>query len=528
MRVQRAGIANRNRGQGRSARYSSTRSLQPSEGCAAVIALTLFLGGLGGTIATDSTARPRQPEPVRESESVQSSLATEWYGGNKVVSGEALVKVRDSRARQRMIRRAGEARGSSERMVSQVGGADSNWFLVRSAGTAKSLIETLSTQQDFIHVEPNSVISFNAEPNDDSFVNHKLWGLQNLGQCLNGEWGTPGVDINAVQAWDVSRDSSAIVVGVVDSGMDLGHEDLKDNLFCAPERFVTTIGGKRVVCEKGSHGFNAVKGTCVDSDLGPTLNHGTWVSGIIGARGNNSIGVVGVNWKVSIMTLNVADLNSSRDSVAVNVAINALEFAVEIKRRFGQRANVGVLNCSWECAKLDILQEWIRRAGANGILVVAAAGNNACDNDQSPRYPSSYNDEPNLVSVGAINSHGELWLTDCPAGSEASTCGHCAGSNYGKRSVDLAAPGNNIYTTWPRQWYGGYQFAESGTSMAAPFVSGAAALILSVAPLNAYDLKKVLLQNVVAVPSLCDKTVSGGRLDANKAIRAAIQQFKRH
>src|SRR5207247_6416930 len=179
--------------------------------------------------------------------------------------------------------------------------------------------------------EPNCIFHTTLKPNDPSFP--QRWGLQNTG--------TPGADISAVPAWDITRGSTSNVVGVVDTGIDYDHPDLAANIWSAPFAFSVTIAGQTINCAAGTHGFNAIANTCDPKD---DNNHGSHVSGTIGAVGNNGIGVVGVNWTASIMGLKFLDKNGSGST---SNAINAIEFAIQAKALFGVAANVRVLSNSW-------------------------------------------------------------------------------------------------------------------------------------------------------------------------------------
>jgi hypothetical protein len=351
----------------------------------------------------------------------------------------------------------------------------------------------LSARPDVEYAEPNFIVHVITVPNDPSFGS--LWGLQNTGQTVQGIAGMPGADISAVSAWSISTGSKANVVGVVDTGIDYNHPDLTANVWSAPNSFTVNIGGMAITCPAGSHGFNAITNTCDPFD---DNQHGTHVSGTIGATGNNSLGVVGVNWIASIMGSKFLD---SSGFGAISNAINAIEFTIQAKSIFGTAANVRVLSNSWGCVNCfsQALLDEINRASTNDILFVAAAGNNSSNNDTTPFYPASYT-APNIISVAATDN------TDAKAQF----------SNFGSSSVHLGAPGVNVLSTLPG---GSYGFL-SGTSMATPHVSGAAALVLSKCSLNTGSLKANILNNVDLIPAMAGVTITGGRLDVNKAISA--------
>src|SRR6185436_12619632 len=264
---------------------------------------------------------------------------------------------------------------------------------------AAALVALLAARTDVAYVEPNYVVHAFADPNDPSFP--QLWGLKNTGQAVNGGVpGLPGADIHASQAWDVSVGSTANVVAVVDTGIDYTHPDLVANVWSAPAAFTVTIAGVPITCPAGSHGFNAIAMSCDPMD---DHNHGTHVSGTIGASGQNGVGVVGVNWIAQLMGIKFLDAGGSG---TLADAINAIDFAIQAKRAFaaGGGANIRVLSNSWGGGDFSqALLDEIRAADAEDMLFVAAAGNNGFSNDLLPTYPASY-DSPNVIAVAATTN----------------------------------------------------------------------------------------------------------------------------
>lgn len=373
----------------------------------------------------------------------------------------------------------------------EIGGIGVRLFHSRSKDVATLLAE-LKARPDVAYVEPNYIIHADLTPNDPSFSS--LWGLLNTGQVIGGQTGTPGADISATSAWDISTGSRANVVAVVDTGIDYTHQDLSANVWSAPTSFTVTIGGQNITCAAGTHGFNAITNTCDPLD---DNNHGSHCSGTIGAVGNNGVGVAGVNWIASIMGAKF--LNSGGSGTTAG-AINAIEFTIQAKQIFGANANVRVLSNSWGGGGFSqALLDEINKANANNMLFVAAAGNNGSNNDSAPFYPASYN-APNVVAVAATDNRDQI----------------ASFSNFGATSVDLGAPGVNVLSTTIGNTYSFF----SGTSMATPHVSGAAALVLSVCSLDTAALKSNLLNNVDPIPALSGITVTGGRLNVDNAIRA--------
>lgn len=415
--------------------------------------------------------------------SIAQQREVEVVNGRNAAAREVLVKFRASAMNplQRLIR--------DEDVDETQGVGNAGLVRIRSRSrNAATLLQNLSRNPDVELAEPNYILYATADPSDAYF--DLLWGLKNTGQNIGGQSGTPEADIDAAGAWNISTGSTANVVGVVDTGVDYNHPDLAPNVWSAPSSFTVTIGGVQITCAAGTHGFNAIKRTCDPLD---DNDHGTHVSGTIGAVGSNGQGVAGVNWTASILGLKFL---SRSGSGLTSDAINAIEFAIQMKSK--GIANVRVLNNSWggDGFSQSLLDE-INRANANDMLFVAAAGNDGRDNNSMAFYPANY-DAPNVVSVAATDNRDTL----------------ASFSNYGGTTVDLGAPGVYIVST---VLSGRYAYM-SGTSMATPHVSGAAALVLSKCALDTGALKSVLLTNVDHVSSLSGKTGANGRLNVYSAI----------
>jgi subtilisin family serine protease len=222
--------------------------------------------------------------------------------------------------------------------------------------------------------------------------------------------------------------------------------------------------------------------------------HGTHCAGLIGAEGGNDIGIAGVNWKVQIMPLKFMNKSGYGTTKA---AIEAINYVIDRKKA---GVNVRVISASWgSTQKSRALEDVIRKAGEAGILFVAASGNASTNNDRSPHYPSSYN-LPNVISVAALDRNDQL----------------ATFSNYGVKSVAIAAPGVDILSTWLGDEYE----EKSGTSMATPVISGVAALIVAHNPNISVDqLREKILASVDPLDSLKGKVATGGRINAAKAVR---------
>jgi thermitase len=312
------------------------------------------------------------------------------------------------------------------------------------------------------------------------------WALANSGQ----RGGKKGADISATLAWATTTGDDDVVVAVLDSGVDYRHEDLAPNMWKRPAS-VAPYRDAELGSVDDEEGFNAIDNAADPMD---DNGHGTHCAGIIGAEGGNNIGITGVNWHVRIMPLkfmNAGGFGTTKD------AIEAINYVIDRKKA---GVNVRIISASWgSTQKSRALGDAIRAAYENDILFVAAAGNATTNNDRSPHYPSSY-DVPNVISVAALDRNDQL----------------ASFSNYGLKSVAIAAPGKDILSTW----LGNSYEEKSGTSMATPVVSGVAALIVAANPRISVDqLRKRLLASVDPLPALKGKIVTGGRVNAAKALQ---------
>jgi hypothetical protein len=342
-------------------------------------------------------------------------------------------------------------------------------------------------------------------PNDPGFATQ--WADRNTGQSIPGEeppTGTPFADERSAEAWAVTTGSPSIVIGETDTGVDYEHPDLHANIWSNP-------GGKGGCVLPGTHGYNVLATeltpeSCDPKDQDTSFGgHGTHVAGIMGAVGNNGIGVTGLNWHTTILPVKWLDRANTENPPSA--LVKALKWLVRVKQEGG--ANVRVVNDSATfntTPNSAELEHEIKVLGENDILFVTSAGNSRANNDLEPRYPCNY-DLPNEICVAASNNRDELpsW------------------ASYGPHTVDLAAPGAGIYSTLRREGKAENYGYLSGSSMAAAQVSGAAALILSAQPsLTAEQLKADIVNNIDKLPSLQGKVISGGRLDVCKALPSCI------
>jgi subtilisin family serine protease/subtilisin-like proprotein convertase family protein len=337
-------------------------------------------------------------------------------------------------------------------------------------------------------VEPNFTITVQAVPNDPLFS--EQWGLHNPG----GEVGLTDADIDAPEAWTRTVGSRQVVIAVVDTGIDYRHPDLASNIWVNPRE----IAGNGLDDDGNGfiddlHGYDFANN---DGDPQDDHGHGTHVAGIIGAVGSNAQGVTGVAWQVSLMPLKFLGA-SGTGSLAD--AVRAINYATLLRTRFG--VDVRAINASWGGDTASAaLESAIRAAGEAGILFVTAAGNDSRNNDSAAQYPANYN-LPNLLSVAASDASDQL----------------ASFSNFGRQKVHLAAPGVNILSTAP----GGRYARASGTSMAAPFVTGTVALLAATSPeSSAAQIRQAILSGVDRLPGWQSLLASGGRLNARSALDA--------
>ncbi|MBB1291460.1 MULTISPECIES: S8 family serine peptidase [Pseudoalteromonas] len=376
-------------------------------------------------------------------------------------------------------------------------GVDDNYSSILSGRLAKFEVTGMSTKQAIKllqthaaveYVEPDYRVSIATAPNDPDFS--KLWGLHNEGQS----GGTADADIDALEAWSITTGGKDVVVGVIDTGVDHSHSDLTANMWINPNE----IAGDGIDNDGNGyiddvHGINAITNV---GDPMDDQGHGTHVSGTIGAAGNNNNGVVGVNHEAAIVGCKFLDASGSGST---SDAIKCIDYMVSLKNA---GVNVRVLNNSWGGGGFSqALADAITASEQADILFVAAAGNDAVDNDQNPHYPSNYEHE-SVLSVASTDRNDNM--SDF--------------SQWGLTSVDLGAPGSAILSTVPGNGYATY----SGTSMATPHVAGVAALVLSLNPdLSTSELKQLLMDSGDDNAQLAGKTVSGKRLNANQALEQA-------
>ena len=346
-------------------------------------------------------------------------------------------------------------------------------------------LELMKKDNNIAYAEPNYIMHIlETVPNDGRYSSQ--YALNNTGQT----GGTRGADISAQDAWDIQTGSRDIIVGVIDTGIDDRHSDLAANMWRNPGE---SGDGKESngVDDDGNGYVDDYRGwDFVNNDNNPfdDNDHGTHCAGIIGAVGNNGSGISGANWNVSLLGLKFL---SGSGSGSTDDAVEAILYAIDL--------GIPILSNSWGGGgRSQALEDAIEAASQAGILFVAAAGNDAKNTDNSDNYPSNYA-SANVISVASSDDRDQL----------------SSFSNYGKETVDLAAPGSSILSTVANNNYR----SLSGTSMATPYVAGAAALIMAQYPgISMEEIKYRLLGSVDFKSAFASRTVSGGRLNAFKAL----------
>jgi len=411
------------------------------------------------------------------------------------VPGELLVKFRPGISRH-LAQATHRFYGS--RTVKRFGKINVDHIKIPEGWSLEKAITVYRLDPDVEYAEPNYIRRSFLMPNDPDF--DKLWGLHNTGQEVNETSATVDADIDAPEVWDTQTGSSSVVIAVIDTGSDWNHEDLSDNIWSnsdeTPDNGIDDDGNGYT---DDSRGWDFVNGDNDPDDDNDTEDyyHGTHVSGIIAAKGNNGVGITGVCWSASIMLLKILDAGGNG---TVADEIDAIMYAVNNGAK--------IINVSFGGSGSSLSEyDAIDHARKNGVLFVAAAGNDGdgnqesgWNNDQAGQeiYPASY-DLNNIISVAAADYHDDLALW----------------SNYGPTSVDVAAPGADIFSTKAGN---GYRYL-SGSSMAAPHVSGLAALIWADDnSLTCTQVKDRILNGVDPRSSMDGKILTGGRINAKNTI----------
>jgi len=348
---------------------------------------------------------------------------------------------------------------------------------IDSKDDISKVVTELKKDPDVEFAQPNYKVYAESDPEDEKFS--EQWGLLNNGQVVELQLGTKGVDIKAEEAWETTKGDPSVLIGVLDTGTDINHEDLKDNIYTNSGE----IAGNGLDDDGNGYiddttGWNFLDGDNSVFKGADEDKHGTHVAGIIAAAAN-SRGIIGVAPEVKILPLKFI----GTDGGYTSDAIDAIEYAKQM--------GVKIINCSF--GGTDYNQALKDEMENSDILFIAAAGNSGSNAAINPVYPACF-DLPNLVSVAAADNSGKLALF----------------SNYGS-NITVAAPGIGILSTQPDNSYG----YMSGTSMAAPYVTGVAALIKSsVSDLTAAQIAARIKNTATELDGLKDKVASNGMVNA--------------
>ena len=425
------------------------------------------------------------------------------YGNNsKYSNGEILIKYKKSSIDDNVKQHIKDKLSLSQFKTKKK--SNSGNIEVLQIGTKDDLNKTiaeLKSNPDVEYAQPNYKLSIETDQfNIDTYLSNteasekcvsplntelsKQWGLYNKGQDINGQAGIPGEDISAIPAWKLTVGSEDVVVGVLDTGVDINHVDLTDNIYINKGE----VAGNGIDDDGNGYidditGWDFANGDNTLFDSASYDAHGTHLSGIIAARGNiNSI--IGVASRVRILHLKFIEKNEG-DTFD---AILAIEYASQM--------GVKIINCSWSGPDYNYALEDAMKN--TDILFTCSAGNKSSDLAVNPLYPACF-EIPNIMTVAATDNRGKLAVF----------------SNYGSK-VDVAAPGMNIYSSMPNNQY----FFGSGTSMAAPHVAGIAALLKSYKPkLQYFQIAACIKNTVDTSEELTGKVSSNGRVNAYSALK---------
>ncbi|THB75101.1 MAG: hypothetical protein D6B28_01110 [Gammaproteobacteria bacterium] len=407
----------------------------------------------------------------------------------RYVPGEILVKFKDgvadrqkSQVRRERVGQQQQSRFRAQLLKKLDASGIERWKLDGSQ-SVEQLQKELSNASEVEYAEPNYYMYPLATiPNDLYYT--RQWGLNNTGQTLNNVAGNAGSDIEMEEAWDIQTGLNTVNVAIVDDGVQTAHPDLAGN-----------IGSGRDIISSDNNA----------NPHNPTVStHGTNVAGVIGAVGNNNTGIAGVAWDVNLMPVLFADDSGGNVADAVDA--------------FSWARNNGAHIINYSYGAMDFSQslaDSVDSLETNGILLVVPAGNGDVNNEYVPLYPSNFSND-NIISVAASNQGDNL----------------ASWSQYGFATVDVMAPGENICTTSTASEYtctdsdivDGNENNDytDGTSFAAPYVAGLAALIKSQYPAADFqEIKGRIMAGVDAKTTARDRVAAGGRINAENSLIVA-------
>lgn len=478
--------------------------------------ICLILAACGSQKSSDISSGASKTTVSKPTVTLQSILSETDKG--KYVQGELLVKFKSGTAKASAQKAHQAAGGTVIRKLNIV--PDVEQVRLAKGLSVKDAITRYMSNPDVEYAEPNyirKIASTEVIPSDLYFRDQ--WALRNTGQYA---YGTEGADIDATEAWRVSTGSYDITIAVLDTGVDYNHNDLASNMWrnlsecngvagvdddtnlfvddCAGWNFVTCESFEDFE-DRWDISFTCSQVSTESNDPMDENGHGTHVAGIIGAIGNNQTGVAGVMWRTHILPVRV--FNQFGEGTDSDV-VRGIDYAVKMGAK--------VINASWGAYGESLtLYNAISAANSHGVLFVAAAGNDSNNNDLTPYYPASY-PFGNIISVAATDQNDV----------------RVPFSNFGYTSVDVGAPGTYIISTVPTSMDNGYSYLEqdSGTSMAAPHVTGLAGLLYSYYyNFDSTQIRNMILSYVNLIPSLDGWVSSRGRINAARSMFALCEPY---
>ncbi len=352
----------------------------------------------------------------------------------------------------------------------------------------KSMIENVPMTDTMIESIEKNYANVLFKSNDTYY--DKLWAIENRGQEVNNRSGTKDADMDVDEAWKIEKGNHDVVVAVLDTGVDYTHSDLADNMWSGNANHGYDFAGD----DDGNNDDNPMPDKPYDEK---GHYHGTHVAGTIGAVGDNSNGISGVAQNVQIMAVKVFRPNG------YGYSSDILEGLDYVSKQIDNGVNIVAINASYGGSggsSGDSMDKAIQKLGDKGVVFCAAAGNDSRNIDNNPVYPASYS-ATNIITVAASDQDDKL----------------ASFSNYGKKTVEVSAPGTNILSTYPEDKYAYLQ----GTSMATPNVVGTVAILASANPSSTVNERIKAIENSVDIKDdLTNKISTNGRVNTYKAVKS--------
>ena len=452
-------------------------------------------------------AGARRPVDVPDGPSNQDNPhAAAVLNGARFVPGELIIQFREGATngeRAAARARVGAARKELLNPAAQRAAGRGVAELARVGGVGVlQAVDALKDDPAVAFAEPNWVYTHQAVSNDPYYTNGSLWGMYGDATSPANQYGS-----QAGEAWARGvTGSGTVYVGVIDEGVQYTHPDLDANMWTNPYDPVDGADNDGNGYADDTQGWDFATNDRTVYD-GTADDHATHVAGTIGGEGGNGVGVAGVNWNVKMISCKFLGANGGTTANAVK----AVDYITDLKVRHG--LNIVATNNSWGGGGYSqALHDAVIRAAKQNILFIAAAGNGnilgfAVNNDSTANYPSNLD-----TSVGTSTESAAAYDAVIAVAALTNTGAKASYSNYGARTVDLAAPGSGVYSTIPSNSYG----SMSGTSMATPHVTGGAALYASTHPgATAAAIRSAILASAVPTASMSGRCVTGGRLNVS-------------